>query len=106
MEQVTQGTQGTKERLMADVNTVLVDAEDLLRQAAAASGEQAADLRRRAQSAIANAKTRLVDVEHKVADKTRYAAKATDHWVHENPWKAIGVAAGIGVLIGLVVNRR
>jgi len=49
MEQVTQGT---KERLMSDVNAVLVDAEDLLKQAAAASGEQAADLRRRAQSAM------------------------------------------------------
>ena len=103
MEQVTQGT---KERLMADVNTVLVDAEDLLRQAAAASGEQAADLRRRAQSAIANAKTRLVDVEHKVVDKTKYAAKATDHWVHEHPWKAVGIAVGAGVLVGLLINRR
>lgn len=103
MEQVTQGT---KERLMSDVNAVLVDAEDLLKQAAAASGEQAADLRRRAQSAIASAKTRLVDIEHKVVDKTKYAAKATDHWVHDHPWTAMGIAAGVGVLIGLVINRR
>jgi ElaB/YqjD/DUF883 family membrane-anchored ribosome-binding protein len=100
MEQVT------RERLMADVNTVLVDAEDLLRQAATASGEQAVDLRRRAQSAIASAKTRLVEVEHKVVDQARHAAKATDHWVHDHPWKAIGIAAGAGVLIGLLINRR
>jgi ElaB/YqjD/DUF883 family membrane-anchored ribosome-binding protein len=100
MEQVT------KERLMSDVNTVLVDAEELLRQAAQASGEQAADLRRRAQSAIAGAKNRLLDMEHKVADRTKYAAKATDHWVHEHPWAAMGVAAGAGVLIGLLINRR
>lgn len=98
--------QATRERLIADVNTVLVDAEDLLRQAAAASGEQAADLRRRAQSAITNAKTRLVEVEHKVVDQARHAAKTTDHWVHDHPWKAIGLAAGVGVLIGLVINRR
>jgi len=98
--------QGTKERLKADVNAVLVDAEELLRQAAAATGEQAADLRRRAQSAIASAKTRLADVEGKVADKTRYAARATDVWVHEHPWKAVSIAAGIGVLVGLLVNRR
>ena len=100
MEQVT------KERLMSDVNAVLVDAEDLLRQAAQASGEQATDLRRRAQSAIASAKTRLVDMEHKIADKTRYAAKATDHWVHDHPWAAMGIAARAGVLIGLLINRR
>lgn len=100
MEQVT------KERLMSDVNAVLVDAEELLRQAAQASGEQATDLRRRAQSAIASAKARLVDMEHRVADRTKHAAKATDHWVHEHPWAAIGVAAGAGVLIGLLINRR
>ena len=34
------------------------------------------------------------------------AAKATDTWVHDHPWTAIGIAAGIGVLLGLVVNRR
>jgi ElaB/YqjD/DUF883 family membrane-anchored ribosome-binding protein len=100
MEQVT------KERLMSDVNTVLVEAEDLLRQAAQSTGEQATDLRRRAQAAISSAKTRLVDVEHKVVDQAKHAAKATDSWVHDHPWTAIGVAAGIGVLLGLIVNRR
>ncbi|HSQ11215.1 MAG TPA: DUF883 family protein [Burkholderiaceae bacterium] len=100
MEQVT------KERLMTDVNTVLVDAEELLRQAAQASGEQAADLRRRAQSAIANAKVRIGEVEHRVVEQAKSTARATDGWVHEHPWTAIGVAAGIGVLVGLVINRR
>jgi ElaB/YqjD/DUF883 family membrane-anchored ribosome-binding protein len=98
--------QTKKERLMTDVNTVLVDAEELLRQAAQASGEQAADLRRRAQTAISNAKTRLVEVEHRVVDQAKVAAKASDAWVHEHPWTAIGVAAGIGLLVGLVINRR
>jgi ElaB/YqjD/DUF883 family membrane-anchored ribosome-binding protein len=98
--------QGTKARVMADVNAVLGDAEDLLRQAAQASGEQASELRRRAQALIASAKTRVVEMEHRVVDTTRQAAKATDNWVHDNPWKAIGVAAGVGVLIGLLINRR
>ncbi len=57
-------------------------------------------------SAISSAKTRLVEVEHKVVDHAKYAAKATDSWVHEHPWTAIGIAAGVGVLLGLVVNRR
>lgn len=96
----------TKERLMADVNVVLADAEDLLRQAAAASGEQAAELRRKAQTAIAGAKHRLADAEHKVVEQAKTAAKATDGWVHDHPWTAVGIAAGIGVLVGLVINRR
>ncbi|MBM4181143.1 MAG: DUF883 domain-containing protein [Betaproteobacteria bacterium] len=96
----------TKEHLMADINVVLADAEELLKQAAQASSEQAAELRRRAQSAIANAKVKLVDMEHRVVDGTKHAARATDHWVHEHPWKAVGVAAAVGVLIGLLINRR
>ena len=98
--------QSTKEKLMADVNAVLADAEELLRQAATESGEKAADLRRRAQAAIGSAKTRLVDVEHKVAAQARSAARATDGWVHEHPWTAVGLAAGIGILVGLALNRR
>lgn len=100
MEQVT------KERLMADVNAVLVDAEELLRQAAAATGEQAAELRRRAQTAITNAKRSLGDAEEKLLLQGRAAARATDDWVHEHPWTAVGIAAGIGVLIGLALNRN
>jgi len=98
--------QTTKEGLMADVNTVLTDAEGLLRQAAQASGEHAADLRRRAQSAISSAKRRLVDAEERVVDQAKTAARATDDWVHEHPWTAVGVATGIGILVGLVINRR
>jgi ElaB/YqjD/DUF883 family membrane-anchored ribosome-binding protein len=63
-------------------------------------------LRRRAQTAISNAKSRLVEVEHRVVDQAKVAAKASDAWVHEHPWTAIGVAAGIGLLVGLVINRR
>jgi len=98
--------QTTKEGLMADVNTVLADAEGLLRQAAQASGEQAADLRRKAQAAISSAKRRLVDAEERVVDQAKTAARATDGWVHDHPWTAVGIAAGIGMLIGLVINRR
>lgn len=98
--------EATREGLMSDVNAVLVDAEELLRQAGKASGEQATDLRKRAQSAIASAKLRLTEAEHRVVDQAKHAAKATDTWVHEHPWSAIGVAAGIGLLVGLVINRR
>ena len=100
--------QATKEGLMADVNTVLADAEGLLRQAAQASGEQASELRRRAQSAIARriSRARFLVSEHRVVDQAKRATRATDGWVHEHPWTAVGIAAGIGVLIGLVVNRR
>ena len=100
MEQVT------KERFAADVNAVLMDAEELLRQAGQATGEEAKQLRARAQAAIGRAKDSLLDLEHRAVAQTKAAAHATDTWVHEHPWTAVGIAAGVAFLVGLVVNRK
>jgi ElaB/YqjD/DUF883 family membrane-anchored ribosome-binding protein len=96
----------TKERLSADINAVLVDAEELLRQAGQATGEEAKQLRARAQAAIGRAKDAVLEFEHKAVQQTKAAAEATDHWVHAHPWKAVGIAAGVAFLVGLMVNRR
>jgi len=96
----------TKERLASDVNAVLVDAEDLLRQAAQATGEEAKVLRGRAQDAIGRAKDSLVHIEQRAVDQTKAAAHATDNWVHDHPWTAVGIAAGLAFLVGLAVNRK
>jgi ElaB/YqjD/DUF883 family membrane-anchored ribosome-binding protein len=100
MEQVT------RQRLAADVNAVLRDAEDLLRQAGQATGEEAKELRGRAQAAIGRAKDSLLDFEHRAVAQTKAAARATDSWVHEHPWTALGAAAGIAFLLGLALNRK
>ena len=100
MEQVT------KERFAADLNAVLLDAEELLRQAGQATGEEARELRSRAQAAIGRAKDSLVHLEQRAVAQTKAAAHATDNWVHEHPWTAVGIAAGLAFLVGLVVNRK
>lgn len=100
MEQVT------KERFAADVNAVLLDAEELLRQAGQATGEEARELRSRAQAAISRAKDSVMQLEQRAVAQTKAAAQATDHWVHEHPWTALGVAAGLAFLVGLAVNRK
>ena len=96
----------TKERFTADVNAVLVDAEELLRQAAQATGEEAKELRGRAQAAIGRAKDSLNQLEQRAVAQTKAAAHATDNWVHEHPWTALGIAAGLAFLVGLAVNRK
>jgi len=96
----------TKERFTSDVNAVLVDAEELLRQAAQATGEEAKALRGRAQEAIGRAKDSLVQIEQKAVAQTKAAAHATDNWVKDHPWTAVGIAAGLAFLVGLAVNRK
>jgi ElaB/YqjD/DUF883 family membrane-anchored ribosome-binding protein len=96
----------TKERLTADVNAVLQDAEELLRQAGHAGGEEAKELRARAQAAIRRAKDAMLEFEHRAVAQTKAAAHATDTWVHQHPWTALGIAAGVAFLVGLAVNRK
>jgi ElaB/YqjD/DUF883 family membrane-anchored ribosome-binding protein len=49
---------------------------------------------------------RLADAEAAIVAKSRAAARATDTYVHESPWTAVGVAAGVGLLVGLIIGRR
>lgn len=96
----------TKEQLIADFNVVVADAEALLKATANQGGEKLAEVRAKAEESLKVLKGRLAHAQETVIIKTREAAKATDVYVHENPWQAVGVAAGIGVLIGYLMGRR
>lgn len=95
-----------KEKLMSDIKTVLADAEDLLKQAASSTGDRATELREKALARLKQAKEKATDVQVVVVEKGKKAAHATDDYVHEHPWTSIGIAAGVGVLIGLLINRK
>ncbi|AHB05030.2 hypothetical protein LV28_07475 [Pandoraea pnomenusa] len=91
---------------MTDIKTVLADAEDLLKQAANTTGERASELSDKALALLKQAKEKASDVQVVVVEKSKQAARATDDYVHDHPWQAVGIAAGIGVVIGLLLNRR
>ncbi len=96
----------SKEKLIADFKVVVSDAEELLRATASQAGDKASDLRARIQSRLADAKIRLADAEAVVIDRAKQAGRAADDYVHDNPWRSVGVAAGIGFVIGLLIGRR
>lgn len=100
----------TKDKLIEEFNTVVTETEQLLKSVANAGGEKAGALRASVEQNLAIAKDRLRSLQQAATEKTRAAAHATDEYVHEHPWQAIGVAAGlsavIGVVIGLLLNRR
>lgn len=99
-------TSAQKDKLMADLQVVLADAEALLAATASDAGTGMAELRKRVQSSLSNAKTGLIEAQAAVLDKAKAAAKVTDEYVHENPWKSVSIAAGAGLLIGLLLGRR
>ncbi|MFZ5509087.1 MAG: DUF883 family protein [Pseudomonadota bacterium] len=96
----------TKDKLVADFKVVVADAEELLRLTANQAGDKIGDLRAKLQDHLASAKAKLAEAEAAVVEKTKAAARATDDFVHDNPWKAVGIAAGIGLVIGLLIGRR
>lgn len=95
----------SKEKLMQDLRVVVSDAEDLLRATAGQAGEKVSAARERIQENLAAAKARLAVAQESMVAKTREAAKVTDEYVHENPWKAVGAAAGVGLIIGMLISR-
>ncbi|MCE1181385.1 MAG: DUF883 family protein [Rhodocyclales bacterium] len=95
-----------KEKLVADLKVVISDTEELLRATAGSAGEKVGELRERLGLRLRDAKERLQDLEAAVIDKTKAAARATDDFVHEEPWKAVGVAAALGLALGVLIGRR
>jgi ElaB/YqjD/DUF883 family membrane-anchored ribosome-binding protein len=96
----------TKAELVAEFKTVIADAEALIKATANQGGEKVDQLRSQAEASLASAKDKIEDLHEDLIEKGREAVKATDDYVQENPWKAVGIAAGIGLVIGLLVSRR
>ena len=99
-------TQVSKEKLIADFKVVVADTEELLRSTAGQAGEKISELRAKAQDHLATAKIKLADAEAAIVDKAKQAGRVADDYVHDNPWGAVGVAAGVGFLVGLLIGRR
>jgi ElaB/YqjD/DUF883 family membrane-anchored ribosome-binding protein len=98
--------QASGEKLGADLKVLLADVDALLRQAASSTGQQALDLRERAAERLHRASLRLSEARVAATEHSRAAARRADDWVHSNPWAAVGAAAGIGFLLGMLVSRR
>ncbi|HEY1058076.1 YqjD family protein [Limnobacter humi] len=96
----------SKDKLFSDMKIVLSDAEDLLKAAASSSGERAVELREKALTSLRRAREVMQDAQSAVVEKGKAAARATDDYVHDHPWRAVGIAAAVGFVLGLIVNRR
>ena len=92
--------------VQSDVSRAIAGAEDMLTQAAHATGEKAAELRGRALEQLKALQARMKDAQGVAVEKGKAAAYATDDYVHENPWRSIVAAASIGVVVGLLISRR
>jgi ElaB/YqjD/DUF883 family membrane-anchored ribosome-binding protein len=98
--------EATTDQLMSDLKTVMTDAEALLKATSNQTGERIQEVRARAEESLRQARARVTQVEEDALKAAREMAEATEEYVRDNPWQAIGVAAGVGLLLGLVLGRR
>lgn len=93
-------------QLMDDLRAVVGDAEALLKATAGLAGDQVEAARARAQDSLQAARARMGDLQDDVLAQAREAVESTDRYVRESPWAAIGVAAGVAFVLGVLVGRR
>jgi ElaB/YqjD/DUF883 family membrane-anchored ribosome-binding protein len=98
--------QVTTQQLVDDLHTVIRDAESLLKATAAQTGEKIDEARQRAAESVRQAKARLADVEEEALRRAQALAADAEEYVRGNPWQSIGIAAGAGLLLGLLISRR
>jgi len=96
----------TKEQLAASLRRVVSDAEDLLTATADQTDGKISELRERAKENLKLAREKLADLSAAGRERARQAADAADDYVHDNPWSSIGVAAAVGLLVGVLLGRR
>ena len=94
------------DQLIGEFKALMADAEALIKATEDHPGETISTIRNKALETIAGAKQSLSGLEGTLTDKAKVVAGSADDFVHRNPWEAVGVAAGLGLLIGLFMRRR
>lgn len=96
----------TTDKLMQDLKAVVGDTEELLKATSSQGGDQIARIRTRAEESLRTARARMKDITQAAEAQALEAAHEVDKQVHDNPWTAIGVAAGLGLAVGLMLRRE
>lgn len=102
----TDHTRVARDRVVADVKALIVDAESLLRATADDAGEQVKKMRARLSAALERAKSSCEDLQEWSVESAKLAARKTDETIRAHPYESIAIAVGVGVLLGALIRRR
>jgi ElaB/YqjD/DUF883 family membrane-anchored ribosome-binding protein len=96
----------SSDQLIGEFKALMADAEALIQATEGQADGAIGSIRSKALETIAGAKESISSFEGVITDKAKAVAESADDFVHRNPWEAVGVAAGLGLLIGLFIRRR
>ncbi len=98
--------EATRDELLSEFKALIGDAEALLKATTDQAGETITAVRQRIEQRLEEGKKSVAEAEVLLLEKTKEAAKSADVYVRENPWNAVGIAAGVGLVVGLLVARK
>jgi ElaB/YqjD/DUF883 family membrane-anchored ribosome-binding protein len=100
------GETSSKDKLVGDLKNLVADAEELLKATASQAGEKVAEARQKIEQSLIEGKKALADAEKTLLKKSKEAAEVADDYVRDNPWSAVGMAAGVGLVLGLLIRGK
>jgi len=100
------GETTSKDKLVDDLKNLVADAEVLLKATASQAGEKVAEARQKIEQSLIEGKKALADAEKTLRQKSKECAELADDYVRDNPWSAVGIAAGVGLVLGLLLRGK
>ncbi|HEX3950114.1 MAG TPA: hypothetical protein VHW95_09725 [Steroidobacteraceae bacterium] len=106
MPSVSDTAKGAGDFANGQVNSFLDNVEDLTRALKDVDSPDIAKVRAKVKIALAAAKSAVADTASQLRDQAQYVGKRTDIFVRDNPWQVIGIAALVGLAVGIFASRR
>ncbi|HWH78884.1 MAG TPA: DUF883 family protein [Candidatus Binatus sp.] len=100
------GETSTTDKLAGDLRNLVADAEELLKATASQAGDKIGVARQKIEQSLVEGKKALADAEKTLVKKSKECAEIADDYVRENPWSAVGIAAGVGLVLGLLMRGK
>ena len=105
-KQIRRAAKNGGEAGRSEWNRLVADVEDLVKKVANVDDAEIAEIRSKVEHTLAEARTSANAGIAAVRGRAEDATEATDEYVRENPWQSVGIAAGVGLLLGLLLARR
>jgi ElaB/YqjD/DUF883 family membrane-anchored ribosome-binding protein len=99
-------SQLARQRTADDLRHLLQDTEQLIAATRHDSSERLAAVRERVEASVRNVREQFNERERAFAEQARASIQRADHYVHVHPWTSMGLAAGVGMVVGWLMMRR
>ena len=103
---LSEGVSDIKAAASSEIKNLIADVEDLMAKIAYLKDADVARVRGKVQRAVDATKQSLADGADSIRQHAQNVASTADDYVRDSPWQAIGIAALVGAVVGILATRR